>query len=100
MAEGGPTVEAVVFDVGNVLIEWDRGRLYRRLIPDVHVREHFFAVHALPHLASLVTYQETPVSATAPAEPNRPKSTFSAATVFAICMAWSNLPRLDIAVAR
>ena len=43
MTEGGPAVEAVVFDVGNVLIEWDRGRLYRRLIPDVHVREHFFA---------------------------------------------------------
>ncbi|MEP6784801.1 MAG: HAD family phosphatase [Sphingomonadales bacterium] len=37
------TVRAVVFDVGNVLIEWDVRHLYRNLIPDGAEREAFLA---------------------------------------------------------
>ena len=33
--------EAVVFDLGNVLIEWDRARLYSQLIPDAGELAHF-----------------------------------------------------------
>lgn len=36
-------ISAVVFDVGNVLIEWDPRHLYRRLIPDEAAREAFLA---------------------------------------------------------
>jgi len=36
-------VSAVVFDVGNVLIEWDPRNLYRSLIPDEAEREAFLA---------------------------------------------------------
>lgn len=36
-------VKAVVFDVGNVLIEWDVRHLYRKLIPDEAEREAFLA---------------------------------------------------------
>ncbi|NBN64671.1 HAD-IA family hydrolase [Microvirga tunisiensis] len=34
-------VTTVVFDIGNVLIEWDPEHLYRRLIPDAAARRHF-----------------------------------------------------------
>ncbi len=37
------TIDAVVFDVGNVLIEWDVERLYRELIPDDETRARFLA---------------------------------------------------------
>jgi 2-haloacid dehalogenase len=33
----------VVFDVGNVLIEWDPEHLYRKLIPDAAARADFLA---------------------------------------------------------
>ena len=36
------SIDAVVFDIGNVLIEWDRDRLYGRLIPDETERREFF----------------------------------------------------------
>jgi len=36
-------LEAVVFDVGNVLIEWDRDRLFGTLIPDAERRRRFYA---------------------------------------------------------
>lgn len=35
------SIDAVVFDLGNVLMEWDRERLYGRLIPDVAARRQF-----------------------------------------------------------
>lgn len=35
-------LDAVVFDVGNVLVEWDRERLYGELIPDEEKRADFF----------------------------------------------------------
>lgn len=38
-----PDVEAVVFDVGNVLVEWDPRRLYRKLLPDKDAVERFLA---------------------------------------------------------
>ena len=34
---------AVVFDVGNVLIDWQPGRLYERLVPDADARAALFA---------------------------------------------------------
>jgi len=36
------TPAAVVFDVGNVLVEWNRDRLYVELIPDEQKRADFF----------------------------------------------------------
>jgi 2-haloacid dehalogenase len=36
------TPKAVVFDIGNVLIEWRPERLYTRLIPDPAARQAFF----------------------------------------------------------
>ncbi len=39
----GDGVDAVVFDLGNVLIEWNRDLLYRRVIPDAGRRAIFFA---------------------------------------------------------
>ena len=33
-------ISAVVFDVGNVLIEWDPQHLYRKLLPDEAAVEH------------------------------------------------------------
>jgi 2-haloacid dehalogenase len=36
-------VEAVVFDLGNVMMQWDRELLYRHVIPDPQRREYFFA---------------------------------------------------------
>lgn len=36
-------IEAVVFDVGKVLVEWERDLPYRRLIPDPAARERFMA---------------------------------------------------------
>ena len=36
-------VEAVVFDVGRVLVQWDLGALYRKLIPDPAERDWFLA---------------------------------------------------------
>lgn len=36
-------ISAVVFDIGNVLIEWDPRHLYRGLIPDEAEREAFLA---------------------------------------------------------
>lgn len=48
MAEGGARdstarepVEAVVFDVGGVLIDWDPRHLYRKLFDDTAAMEHF-----------------------------------------------------------
>lgn len=35
--------DTVVIDVGNVLVEWDPRRLYRRLIPDAEERERFLS---------------------------------------------------------
>lgn len=35
--------EAVVFDIGDVLVRWDPMRVYRELIPDDAARAHFFA---------------------------------------------------------
>ena len=40
--------EAVVFDVGNVLIEWDPRRLYRKLLPDDAAVERFLATVCTP----------------------------------------------------
>ncbi|WP_106753926.1 HAD family hydrolase [Pannonibacter carbonis] len=36
-------VTTVVFDIGNVLIEWDPEHLYRRLIPDADARQQFLS---------------------------------------------------------
>jgi 2-haloacid dehalogenase len=36
-------LDTVVFDIGNVLIQWDPRHLYRRLIPDEAERERFLA---------------------------------------------------------
>lgn len=36
-----PPIQAVVFDIGRVLVEWRIGRLYERLIPDPAAREAF-----------------------------------------------------------
>ncbi len=41
--QSGGGVDAVVFDLGNVLIEWNRDLLYRQVIPDEKRRAHFFA---------------------------------------------------------
>lgn len=35
------TISTVVFDIGNVLIHWDRRNLYRKLIPDAAEMEQF-----------------------------------------------------------
>jgi 2-haloacid dehalogenase len=45
MAEqsASPVIEAVVFDVGRVLVQWDLGALYRPLIPDPAECEWFLA---------------------------------------------------------
>jgi 2-haloacid dehalogenase len=37
----GAPVDVVVFDVGNVLVQWDRDLLYRELIPDPGTRAWF-----------------------------------------------------------
>jgi 2-haloacid dehalogenase len=37
------TVDCVVFDIGNVLLHWDRRNLYRKLIPDAAEMERFLA---------------------------------------------------------
>ena len=34
-------IQAIVFDVGNVLVRWERDRPFRRLIPDAAARAHF-----------------------------------------------------------
>lgn len=39
MSQGG-TVQAVVFDIGRVLVQWRIAALYERLIPDEAVRSH------------------------------------------------------------
>ena len=41
-------VEAVVFDVGRVLVEWDLGLIYRDLIPDPAERERFVTTVVTP----------------------------------------------------
>ena len=33
--------KAVVFDIGNVILNWDPDLLYRRLIPDDAARERY-----------------------------------------------------------
>ena len=38
----GAVIEAVVFDVGNVIVEWNRDLLYRDVIPDDERRAWFF----------------------------------------------------------
>ena len=43
VASGQATVEAVVFDVGRVLVQWDLGALYGKLIPDRTERDWFLA---------------------------------------------------------
>lgn len=42
------SITTVVFDVGNVLIEWDPNHLYRRLIPDDASRTRFLAEVCTP----------------------------------------------------
>ncbi len=37
------TIASVVFDIGNVLIPWDRRNLYRKLIPDAAEMETFLS---------------------------------------------------------
>ena len=44
----GRDYQAVVFDVGGVLIEWDPRRLYRALLPDDAAVEHFLATVCTP----------------------------------------------------
>jgi 2-haloacid dehalogenase len=41
-------VDAVVFDVGGVLLDWSPSHLYEQLIPDPVEREHFLTVIATP----------------------------------------------------
>lgn len=41
--QGGAPVEAVVFDVGGVLIDWDPRHLYRKIFDDEAAMEHFLA---------------------------------------------------------
>lgn len=41
---GSATVDTVVFDIGNVLIEWDPNHLYRQLIEDEARRAWFLSV--------------------------------------------------------
>lgn len=41
-------VEAVIFDVGNVLIEWDPRHLYRKLLPDEAAVERFLSEVCAP----------------------------------------------------
>lgn len=38
----GDHIEAVVFDLGNVMLQWERDLLYRQVIPDPDRRAHFF----------------------------------------------------------
>jgi 2-haloacid dehalogenase len=38
-----PAPSAVIFDIGNVLLEWDARALYRRLLPDEPAIDAFFA---------------------------------------------------------
>jgi phosphoglycolate phosphatase-like HAD superfamily hydrolase len=38
-----PGIDTIVFDIGNVLIEWDPRHLYRRLIPEAAEMERFLA---------------------------------------------------------
>jgi 2-haloacid dehalogenase len=37
----GPTIEAVVFDIGGVLLDWDPRHLYRQVFDDEEVMERF-----------------------------------------------------------
>ena len=37
------TINTVVFDIGNVLLQWDRRNLYRKLIPEPARMERFLA---------------------------------------------------------
>ena len=37
------TIDTVLFDIGNVLLQWDRRRLYRKLIADAREMERFLA---------------------------------------------------------
>jgi 2-haloacid dehalogenase len=41
-------VEAVVFDLGGVLLDWDPRHLYRKLFPDEVAMEHFLATVCTP----------------------------------------------------
>lgn len=41
-------IEAVVFDVGRVLVEWDLALIYRDLIPDPQQRQHFVETVVTP----------------------------------------------------
>jgi 2-haloacid dehalogenase len=43
-----PRIEAVVFDVGKVIVEWDLRELYRELIPDPAQREWFVETVVTP----------------------------------------------------
>lgn len=43
-----PRIEAVVFDVGKVIVEWDLALLYRDLIPDPAERDWFVATVVTP----------------------------------------------------
>jgi 2-haloacid dehalogenase len=43
-----PAIEAVIFDLGGVLIEWDPRHLYRELLPDEPAVERFLAEVCTP----------------------------------------------------
>ncbi len=41
-------IDAILFDIGNVLIEWDPRHLYRKLLPDEAERERFLSEICTP----------------------------------------------------
>ena len=65
------TVQAVVFDIGNVLIEWNPERFYDRVLGEPRRRAFFeaVAVHAMNERVDLGAVWEDEVSALARAHP-------------------------------
>ena len=65
------TVEAVVFDIGRVLIEWDPERFYDRVLGEERRRAFFDAVpiHAMNERVDLGHVWEEEVAALAAAHP-------------------------------
>lgn len=47
-ADGPPAVDAVVFDVGGVFVDWNPRYLYRKLIPDEATMERFLSEVCTP----------------------------------------------------
>lgn len=45
---GGRSVETVVFDIGNVLVDWNPRYLYRKVFADEEEMEHFLGTVATP----------------------------------------------------